>query len=329
MIFGLYGPQEAVTNLSVEIKSIALTKINPGPIVARIDANSGITLRFGSGFTRSTAAAPIPVPNDPFGLGYLPQATDQISRFDENGMTNLFLNMRTPDDPNEVHRFVIRGAPGPNTFDGTNAVVNVRARLTEPLSNPGIAQSLTIVAKDLDGNDTNMATNPFNLPADPVGADEYTYNLDLNQFNTSTFTTVSVPLSAFTLSEFVPTMGTTAGSGPFGFANAGDGLLSDFNLYEFAGLIPAGGGLLRLELEYMEIRLPEVGLAGDFDNDNDVDGQDFLVWQRGDSPNPLSSGDLADWRTNFGTASQFSPTPEPSSALLAIGGLALIGRRRK
>ena len=67
----------------------------------------------------------------------------------------------------------VHGAPGANAFDGTNAVVNVRARLTEPLTNPGIAQSLTIVAKDLDGNDTNMTTNPFNLPANPVGADEY------------------------------------------------------------------------------------------------------------------------------------------------------------
>jgi hypothetical protein len=315
-----FGAPNAEAGLSVEIKSIGLTKINPGSIVARLDANSGITFRFGSGLTRGANASPIPIPNDPFGLGYLPLATDQISRFDQNGMTNLFINMRTPDNADEVHRFILRGAPGPNTFDGTNATVNIRARLLEPLTNAGIAQNLTIVAKDLDGNDN---------AANPVGADEYAYNLDLSQFNTSTFTTVSVPLSAFTLSPFVPTDGTTAGSGPFGFANPGDGSRSEFNLYEFGGLIPAGGGLLRMELEYLEIRLPEVGLAGDFDNDSDVDGQDFLVWQRGGSPNPLSSGDLADWRTNFGMASQLSAVPEPGSALLAVVGVALIARRRK
>jgi hypothetical protein len=42
---------------------------------------------------------------------------------------------------------------------------------------------------------------------------------------------------------------------------------------------------------------------GDFDSDGDVDGRDFLRWQRGQSTTPLSSGDLADWRNNYGTSS--------------------------
>ncbi len=37
------------------------------------------------------------------------------------------------------------------------------------------------------------------------------------------------------------------------------------------------------------------------DSDNDVDGHDFLVWQRGQSPNPLSQADLNVWESNFGT----------------------------
>ena len=36
-------------------------------------------------------------------------------------------------------------------------------------------------------------------------------------------------------------------------------------------------------------------LAGDFDMDNDVDGRDFLEWQR-----DTNVGDLADWQVNFG-----------------------------
>ena len=39
--------------------------------------------------------------------------------------------------------------------------------------------------------------------------------------------------------------------------------------------------------------VPEVG--GDFDQDDDVDGEDFLIWQR--EPN---LGSLTDWQTNFG-----------------------------
>ncbi len=327
--FGKGGDLNQV--LSVEIKSIALTRINPGSLVARLDANSGITYRFGSGLTRGNTATPIPIANDPFGLGYLPAATDQISRFDQNGMTNLKINMRTPDDPNETHRFLLRGAPTPTTFDGSTATLNVRAKLLEPLSNPDVAQSLTIVAKDLDGSDTTSPTPPFNPPADPVGADEYTYVLDLSQFNTTTFTTVSVPLSAFTLSPFVAGPPST---GPFGFENPGDGLLTDFNLYEFGGLIPPGGGLLKLELEYMEIRLPEAGLTGDFDDDGDVDGNDFLVWQQGGSPTPMSAGDLADWRANYGSSggsvATIGAVPEPGTLVLAaVCGLALAPRRRR
>ena len=44
--------------LSVEIKSMATARITPGPILG-LDANSGITFRFGSGLTRSNAATPI------------------------------------------------------------------------------------------------------------------------------------------------------------------------------------------------------------------------------------------------------------------------------
>ncbi|MEQ8211573.1 MAG: sulfatase-like hydrolase/transferase [Lacipirellulaceae bacterium] len=60
-------------------------------------------------------------------------------------------------------------------------------------------------------------------------------------------------------------------------------------------------------------------LAGDFDLDGDVDGADFLTWQR-------DGGSLTDWQNNYG--SQSSPAqansgavPEPTS--LALLGLAL------
>jgi hypothetical protein len=48
---------------------------------------------------------------------------------------------------------------------------------------------------------------------------------------------------------------------------------------------------------------PPLDDSADFDNDGDVDGRDFLRWQRGDSPNPLSSGDLALWQEQYGEGS--------------------------
>ncbi len=67
-------------------------------------------------------------------------------------------------------------------------------------------------------------------------------------------------------------------------------------------------------------------LPGDFDFDGDVDGSDFLVWQRGGSPNPLSTGDLANWQNHFPSATGLVSTtavPEPNT--LVITGSLLLG----
>lgn len=64
---------------------------------------------------------------------------------------------------------------------------------------------------------------------------------------------------------------------------------------------------------------------GDFDGDGDVDAADFLAWQRGESPDPLSSTDLATWQQNYGTGGlqvNSIAVPEPKCLLLLlIGGL--------
>jgi len=44
-----------------------------------------------------------------------------------------------------------------------------------------------------------------------------------------------------------------------------------------------------------------ISLPGDFDDDGDVDGADFLSWQRGESLGGFNSSDLADWEENYGT----------------------------
>jgi GH18 family chitinase len=66
------------------------------------------------------------------------------------------------------------------------------------------------------------------------------------------------------------------------------------------------------------------GLSGDFDADGDVDGRDFLVWQR--DPN---IGDLADWQNYYGTGSlaAIAAVPEPHCLPLLIG-LVFLKRTR-
>lgn len=65
---------------------------------------------------------------------------------------------------------------------------------------------------------------------------------------------------------------------------------------------------------------------GDFDADGDVDGRDFLFWQR----NP-SVGDLADWQNNYGVGGLAGAVtvPEPSSIMIMLLGTLLFPARRQ
>lgn len=64
-----------------------------------------------------------------------------------------------------------------------------------------------------------------------------------------------------------------------------------------------------------------VSLSGDFDSDQDVDGQDFLKWQRGFG-DVYDGSDLADWEANYGSVATLTATsiavPEPASSLLLV-----------
>jgi hypothetical protein len=323
---------------SIELRSAELKRINPNPIMARIDANSGVSFRFGDGLSYATTAeGPTATPITVNGFGFVPNNTDQITRFDQNGMTNLFIQPRTAPDPNNSgYRFFMRTAPGSEAFDGTKAVVKISARLTQPLTDPGIAQNMTIYARDLDGSDTNSDTTlgSIIIPADPKGADDYSFNLPLNQFNTSTMTTITIPLSSF-----------TANTAAFGFTNPGDGLLTDFNLYEFGASVANGGGLVRLEIAYLDIEMPAANNS-DFNGDGAVDGADFVIWQRGlgltgqttkangdaNGDGLVNGADLAIWKSHFGGAPAMGSAgavPEPTAATLAMAALAVAAAIRR
>ena len=71
------------------------------------------------------------------------------------------------------------------------------------------------------------------------------------------------------------------------------------------------------------------GVSGDFDDDGDVDGNDFLEWQRRDG----TAVGLNDWETNYGMVAltaEVSAVPEPSTLLMGVlvSLDLLISRRR-
>ncbi|MDC0935317.1 hypothetical protein OAS39_03445 [Pirellulales bacterium] len=68
-------------------------------------------------------------------------------------------------------------------------------------------------------------------------------------------------------------------------------------------------------------------LDGDFDNNGVINGVDFLLWQRGESPNGATPGDLALWQDNYGVVppSTVMATPEPATCLFTIVGFGFLG----
>lgn len=67
------------------------------------------------------------------------------------------------------------------------------------------------------------------------------------------------------------------------------------------------------------------GIPGDFDGDDDVDGRDFLIWQRGGTSPPLDPALLAAWQANYGSGTgglvAIAAVPEPATGLLLISGI--------
>lgn len=95
------------------------------------------------------------------------------------------------------------------------------------------------------------------------------------------------------------------------------GLLTDQSdlIFEYH----VAGGATKLGYVAFELSAAEP-IAGDFNGDGDVDGSDFLAWQRG-YPGSLTGADLASWQQNFGWGVPAAPNlqtiPEPGTLALA------------
>lgn len=92
-------------------------------------------------------------------------------------------------------------------------------------------------------------------------------------------------------------------------------------------LLPTLGGELTWDVVYsadaVSLEVSGGVIPGDYDGDDDVDGQDFLAWQRGESPDPLSAADLADWENNYSTTggalrAVSAQIPEPTALCLLV-----------
>ena len=106
----------------------------------------------------------------------------------------------------------------------------------------------------------------------------------------------------------------------------------------FTGMVQHPRGIL-FDQDPIEFRwgfnLSETSAYADFDDDNDIDGFDFLKWQRGETPEMGSADELALWESQYGDtvpplSALVASIPEPSTLLLScLAGCVLLQRRRR
>ncbi len=214
-----------------------------------------------------------------------------------------------------------------------------------------------------DGNDTiDVSLNVLSHanPSFTLANDENSLNLD---FGTVTMGSV-VPAFEFEIGNLIETAGFTAGLDLDSIVSAGDVSALTTSLTAFSSLdagstnsflasidtsaegtfsasytlnfsdedLPGAAGLGAMTLTLSGIVEAAAVETGDFDGDGDIDGRDFLAWQRGESFDPFSSSDLELWQGEYNAPPVVASVavPEPSSVLclLVLAGLSGSLRRR-
>jgi hypothetical protein len=247
-------------------------------------------------------------------------------------MMHTFPNSPTGTDVNDFNTFVggtfqvldTNGAPGGETL--TFAL----------LADDGAA--LHIVGQDFTGvgGDGRAVISPLLGETGP-NADDVWLIADYDTGNTNALGLITLPEGTYSLEAFQHEA--AGGAALEVWAAQGDRLTTGLASGAFFPLTTAtqADRFLAANQGLALVAGPGTGpvaKAGDFDVDGDVDGNDFLVWQRGGSPTPNSAADLATWKTNYATAvAAGGAVPEPGSiclvAVAAGAGLcSMRGRRR-
>ena len=204
-------------------------------------------------------------------------------------------------------------APGELHGDG-NIIGNVQ---NEGLVSPGTSPG----PLNIDGNYTQTANGELFIELAAASFDQLIVTGDATLAGTLDVSVLSpflIPGQAF---EIIDVAGALAGT----FAGLSEGgLVGNFSGTNLIITYAGGDG--------NDVTLL-AALPGDFDFDLEVDGNDFLLWQRGESFTPFSATDLADWESYYGTVvplptSAATAVPEPTTGLaLVIVATTLLFRR--
>lgn len=287
----------------------------------------------GTASVRVTASAIDVVPNvDPMSMFY-----DEFSlRTASNPMTEILANANLNIAPDPI----VEGwdTSGPHSFEGFSAhagetgyFLHAFAAFPEPLdatlvqtvsATAGTTYQFSGWSRFYGGYSGGLETLS---PSSPYGAvPSLTETLFVMEFLDGSGTEIAaeiLDLRTEQMNDSTWRQHTLTGTAPAGTTQVRVGLRVDDVM---ANVDPPGSFQ---NADFDDFSLTAV-VSGDFDNDGDVDGRDFLVWQRGESPNPLSASDLALWQSSYGAGglAAVSAVPEPSTALLLLIGTISLRR---
>jgi T5SS/PEP-CTERM-associated repeat protein len=247
-------------------------------------------------------------------------------------------------------------AQGGESASGRITLEDGRMRFMQPLANQGVI-ALVTGSNHLHGAITNSASGVIVLASDTVGTFYDTVDVGDGSLNLLTGANGLFLADLMFMSESQAALhiGDVAAQSAQIFVEGEAALAGELDVSWVGELSPNLGDSFSLLFaaegvtgEFGHIALPtlELGLLwnldygsnevvlsiietipGDFDLDDDVDGNDFLLWQQGGSPKPLSTSDLVAWQASYGTFG--SPTgvattavPEPKTRLMLMLGLA-------
>jgi hypothetical protein len=235
------------------------------------------------------------------------------ARIDFNNLLNLggrTLNIAAGSTVN-INNNLDSGTSGTVSNTGT---LGGNGRVNGSLTNSGgtVSPGLDVGIFTVDGNFTQSSTGTLAVDL----ASETSFDV-LNVLGSATLDgTLDISLLGFEPTE----------SDTFTILKTTGGIIDN-------GLVVTGGTGLSYSVVGNNLVLSfQESLPGDFDGDGDVDGRDFLAWQRGSSPSPFSSIDLAAWQSayNGGALAAATTVPEPT-CLVILGVTCCIGTllRRK
>lgn len=169
-----------------------------------------------------------------------------------------------------------------------------------------------------DFHQTELGKLSFDLAGQVAGT-------DFDQLSIFGSATLAGELEVSLLEGFTPIAGEA-----YPLITATDGITGEFDLVSIIG----SGLSLDWSLIYTAnvVSIAFDFLPGDFNADGAITGGDFLAWQRGESSDPFSTAELANWQSTYGspaasdTATQ--TVPEPSSLVLVALGIASWKRGR-